>query len=137
LCREEAQKLSSLLPILNAKNIRLIGVVHEELGAAEFAEKFFVGPIYLDSDRSFFKALGNRWLGLTGFFKIDVWKNIFRAKQIGIEGNMKGEGRLLGGLLVIGPGDQGVIFEHREQVWGDHANLDDVLAACEKIREGN
>jgi hypothetical protein len=32
-----------------------------------------------------------------------------------------GEGRLLGGLLVIGAGDSGIVFEHREKVFGDHA----------------
>jgi len=47
---------------------------------------------------------------------------------------MEGEGRLLGGVLVIGPGDQGVLFEYKEKVWGDHADLNEVLEAVKKIK---
>jgi len=60
--------------------------------------------------------------------------NVQRAKSKGVQGNMEGEGRLLGGLIVVGPNDQGVLFEYREEVWGDHAKLEDVLAACKKIK---
>lgn len=34
---------------------------------------------------------------LSGFIRPSVWSAIFRAKGKNIEGNMKGEGRLLGG----------------------------------------
>jgi len=133
LCREEAKNLSSSLkPQIG--QINLVGIVHESLGVEEFRSQFFAdGPIYLDSERNFFKLLGDRWLGLTGFFMPSVWSNIQRAKAKGIEGNMEGEGKLLGGLLVVGPNDQGVLFVHREEVWGDHAKLEDVLEACRKI----
>lgn len=48
--------------------------------------------------------------------KPSVISNVKRAKAKGVAGNMKGEGRLLGGLLVVGKGDSGVAFEHREKV---------------------
>ena len=50
-------------------------------------------------------------------FKPSVIKNSKRAIAKGVQGNLRGEGRLLGGLLVVG-GD-GVAFEHREAVSKD------------------
>lgn len=50
-----------------------------------------------------------------------VVKNGKRASDRGVKGNFKGEGRLLGGLLVVGAGDSGVEFEHREKVGRAHA----------------
>lgn len=46
---------------------------------------------------------------------------------------MKGEGRLLGGVLVVGPAKTGVVFEHREKEFGDHANTKDVLDAVVRM----
>lgn len=46
--------------------------------------------------------------------KPSVIKNAKRAQAKGVTGNLKGEGRLLGGLLVVGT--SGVAFEHREAV---------------------
>jgi hypothetical protein len=47
---------------------------------------------------------------------------------------MDGEGRLMGGLFVVGAADQGVLLEYREKVWGDHADIEDVRAAVENIK---
>ena len=33
------------------------------------------------------------------------------------------------GVFVIGSGDTGVLFEHRESEFGDHANLTDIMNA--------
>lgn len=68
----------------------------------------------LNVDRA---ALGMRWEGLTSLMKPSVVKNAKRASAKGVKGNLKGEGRLLGGLLVVG-GD-GIAFEHREAVSKD------------------
>jgi len=90
--------------------------------------------VHLDKDRAFFKAQGERWLSVArGFLSPAVWSNIQRAKERKVEGNLKGEGRLLGGVLVIGKGDQGVLADFREEVWGDHADLDAVFEAARKI----
>lgn len=62
-------------------------------------------------------ALGMRWEGLSSLMKPSVIKNAKRANAKGVTGNMKGEGRLLGGLLVVGgEGQPGIAFEHREAV---------------------
>jgi len=73
-------------------------------------------------------------MGLNGFARLSVWASLFRARGKKFDGNMKGEGRILGGLFVVGPGDQGVVFEYRESEFGDHASLDDIMAAVEQIR---
>jgi hypothetical protein len=40
---------------------------------------------------------------------------------------------LLGGL--IGPKDQGILYEHRERVWGDHSNLTHILDAVSRMKK--
>ena len=63
-----------------------------------------------------------------------MWKSFFRVKGKGIEGNMKGEGRLLGGLFVVGAASQGVLLEHREKEFGDIVSLEAVKDAVQKIQ---
>lgn len=50
-----------------------------------------------------------------------------------VEGNFKGDGTLLGGSLVIGPGNQGILFQHQSREFGDRANWEDIVEAVEKI----
>jgi len=133
LCREEAQELSSLRPRLEEAGVNLFAVVHEDLGSqVQDFRPFFQGPIFLDSERIFYGPRP-RWMFLSGFVRPSVWRAIFRATGKSIENNLEGEGRLLGGVFVIGPGDQGIIFEHRESEWGDHANHSAILEAVKKI----
>mmetsp|Transcript_21149 Transcript_21149/g.29644 ORF Transcript_21149/g.29644 Transcript_21149/m.29644 type:complete len:121 (-) Transcript_21149:215-577(-) len=111
-------------------------LVHENLpGELKGFQRYWKDyPVYLDEEKNFFKALGDRWLGIiSGFTSSRVWKNVDRAKNGGYKGNLKGEGRLLGGVLVVGKGDEGVLADFREEVWGDHADPKDILEACKKI----
>jgi len=139
MCREEAGQLAALLPLLKAegRTPNLVGVVHEDLGVAEFRGFFPGGRVFLDQQRRLFEALGSRWLGGSGFLRPSVWRNVVRAKLSGVQGNSEGEGRLLGGVVVIGPGEQGVLYVHKEEVWGDHAPVDEVLAACRRMKIAN
>lgn len=50
-------------------------------------------------------------MGALGFIRLGVWQNFIRAWRSGYQGNMNGEGFILGGVFVIGPGDQ------VEQIW--------------------
>jgi len=138
LCREEAAELASLVPTLQDSKLptpRLIGIVHETLGVDEFRNKYFKNDIFWDQDKLFYKAIGNNWAGFTSLLKPRVWKNFFRAQAKGYTGNLKGEGRLLGGLLVIGPAKQGILLEYKEKEFGDHAKLDDVVKAVSLIKK--
>lgn len=64
-----------------------------------------------------------RWHGL---------KTIWQASSK-VEGNFKGDGTLLGGSFVVGPGDQGILFQHQSREFGDRASLEDIMKAVEKI----
>lgn len=41
-----------------------------------------------------------------GFVRLGVWNNFFRARKVGITGNLEGEGFILGGVFVVGSGKQ-------------------------------
>ena len=46
-------------------------------------------------------------MGLSGFLRVGVWKNGYRAFKNGfLGGNVYGEGFVMGGVFVIGPGSQ-------------------------------
>ena len=61
--------------------------------------------------------------------------NIYKSTKKGNEGNLKGDGTLLGGVYVIGPGDQGVLYHHQEAIWGDHFNTTSLLQAVSDIKK--
>lgn len=82
------------------------------LGIAEF-EDYFHGTLYLDDDRAFYDYLGNRklltwdvaWKALSNPRK--TWSNLkeigHRLNDSNIDGNLVGEGLILGGILVVDP----------------------------------
>lgn len=124
-------QLSKLEPTLSKLNIPLIAVLHEELGHEEF-RPFFKGPVFFDSEKTFFGPIERR-LFLLGFLRIQSYISGYQAYQSGTAGNMKGDGTLLGGVFVIGPGNAGIVFEHREKYWGDYVEISDVLQAVKNI----
>lgn len=76
-------------------------------------------------------------LYFSGLLRPSVWKSAFRARGKGIEGNLKGEGRLLGGVFVVGPGEQGILLDHKEKEFGDKVDLQAVRDAVLKIKSSN
>lgn len=94
LLPQEAQALSSLKKHFEAKRVPLYAVLHEELGAEEF-RKFFDGELFLDVERRFYGPEERRML-VTGMLRWSVWSNLMRASNKGVEGNLKGDGSLLG-----------------------------------------
>ncbi|CAN0374720.1 unnamed protein product, partial [Ascophyllum nodosum] len=134
LCREHALDLSEKQAEFAAKGVKLVGVVHEKLGVEEFSTGFFKnGELYFDEEKAFFNSLGMRWEGQSALLKPSVIRNIARVQTRGVKGNFEGEGKLLGGLLVVGTGDSGVKFEHKEAVFGDHAKMEDIMAAVNAV----
>lgn len=71
---------------------------------------------------------------LLGFLRPSVWKSGFRARGKGVEGNMVGEGRILGGVFVVGPGEQGILLDHKEKEFGDKVDLQDVRDAVLRMK---
>jgi len=52
---------------------------------------------------------------------------------LGTDGNLEGDGYHLGGVFVLGPGEEGIVYEHREGSWGDNVNTTEVMNAVEKM----
>uniref|UniRef100_A0A3Q2ZPA1 Peroxiredoxin-like 2A n=1 Tax=Kryptolebias marmoratus TaxID=37003 RepID=A0A3Q2ZPA1_KRYMA len=133
LCREEASELSSLKPQLEELGVPLVAVVKENLGAEiQGFRPHFAGDVYIDEQKRFYGPLQRRMGGL-GFVRLGVWRNFIRAWKSGHQGNMNGEGFVLGGVFVIGAGSQGILLEHQEKEFGDKVEIADVLQAAKKI----
>ncbi|XP_072279958.1 peroxiredoxin-like 2A [Pyxicephalus adspersus] len=134
LCREEAAGLSSLKPELDQLGIPLYAVVKEKIGTeVEDFQPYFKGEIFLDDKKRFYGPEKRKMMFL-GMIRLGVWQNFRRAWKAGFEGNLEGEGFILGGVFVIGSGNQGILLEHREKEFGDKANLTAVLEAAKKIK---
>jgi len=133
LCREEALELSSLKEDLDSRHVRLSAVVHETPGVEAF-QPYFKGDVYFDEKKHFFGPT-ERWMPVLGIFRLNSIINIIRSIRKGVDGDLKGEGRLLGGVYVIGPGDQGVIFQHFEMEFGDIVNKTQILEAVNKMKK--
>lgn len=68
-------------------------IIKKKKLAALLLQKHFYGPL-------------ERKMGAMAFIRLGVWQNFIRAWRSGHQGNMNGEGFILGGVFVIGPGDQ-------------------------------
>lgn len=133
MCREEAAELSSLKPQLDKLGVPLYAVVKENIDTEVHDFKpHFAGDVFLDEKQLFYGPTLRKMGGL-GFIRLGVWQNFVRAWRSGYQGNMKGEGFILGGVFVIGSGKQGVLLEHREKEFGDKVNNESVLEAAKKI----
>ncbi|KAM7385572.1 hypothetical protein PAMP_001651 [Pampus punctatissimus] len=131
----EASELSSLKSQLQDLEVPLFAVVKQNIGKElDFFKKYFAGRVYVDQQRNFYGPQ-KRWMCLSMFVRVGVWKNIWRAYRRGFRGNLTGEGLVLGGVFVIGPGDQGILLEHREREFGDKVNMLAVLRTARKMRE--
>lgn len=65
----------------------------KKLNAYIYLQQAFYGP-------------RQRKMGGLGFIRLGVWQNFVRAWRSGYQGNMNGEGFILGGVFVIGSGKQ-------------------------------
>uniref|UniRef100_A0A8C1SJ01 Peroxiredoxin-like 2A n=1 Tax=Cyprinus carpio TaxID=7962 RepID=A0A8C1SJ01_CYPCA len=129
----EASELSSLKPQLDELGVPLYAVVKENEGTEILDFRpHFAGEIFLDEKQAFYGPQ-QRKMGVLGFIRLGVWQNFIRAWRSGHQGNMNGEGFILGGVFVIGSGEQGVLLEHREKEFGDKVSIQSVLEAAKKI----
>ena len=109
----------------------------------EFKRDFWPEHLYLDEDKAFFKAVGGGKLkkgSLSAFLNpfSRIWKHAGDAKKAGVkEHNLNGEGLIMGGMFVMKPGSQGVQYQFQERNFGDHAPIEDVLAAAKAASEAS
>ncbi|KAJ0067139.1 hypothetical protein NL108_012841 [Boleophthalmus pectinirostris] len=127
------EKSGAVVMALEERGVPLVAVVKEDIGTEiQDFRPHFAGDIYIDEKRHFYGPLQRRMGGL-GFVRLGVWQNFIRAWRSGYQGNMNGEGFILGGVFVIGPGNQGILLEHREKEFGDKVDIADVLEAVQRI----
>jgi len=115
VCRWISKEISSIKPTLDANNVKLIGVGPEKNGLEEFIEgNFFSGDLYLDETKDVYKTLGFSRFSMLGALGAAVDKETRRindeAKKIGISGDLKGDLRQLGGLIIIRKGGEQVMY---------------------------
>jgi len=122
----------------------LIGIAGEHLGREEFTEKFWKGELFFDlGKKTWFPAIhgGKKysntaagiWQAMTGGA---VGRALKRVQGKKIEGNLKGEGTVLGGVWVVHP-QQGVLYEYREKSWGDSVTENDLTGLMEAIKSAH
>jgi hypothetical protein len=142
MCRAEAHQLYARKPIFDAMGIQLVVCLNEHIDAEvrAFWPRYWGGIMVVDENRDFFKALGQGQLPkegfITGFVLNSVARaNYKRAQETGIEGNLKGEGTIKGGLYIMRPGNGGVAYQFVERNFGDWAPLEEVLDVCGNIQK--
>mmetsp|Transcript_22496 Transcript_22496/g.32919 ORF Transcript_22496/g.32919 Transcript_22496/m.32919 type:complete len:131 (+) Transcript_22496:398-790(+) len=120
------------------------GVVKEtgvdDEGLVDFYSNSFSYPLYRDEDLVFYNDFfGGSKLGLTTYNPLRLYRGYKRMNERlnekGLEGNLKGEGIVQGGIIIIGK-DGRAKFAYREET-GKEVPLDDILAAIRSVKQGD
>ena len=111
-----------------------MGVCHEELGAVEFTP-FLGGNVYVNTTREFFGP-NLRWMPISFILKPSILSSFISSWRYGHagDGNFRGEGRLLGGVYVMGSGDRGVVYRFEEPQPGVYAPIEEIMRAAETVK---
>lgn len=131
-CREQVAQLRDKLPEIRAAGAELAVIGN---GNADFARAFredLALPdsvvLLVDPELRSYRAAGMR-RGRAELFSPRLAANAFRAMRTGFrQGSVQGDPFQLGGMLVIRP-DGTLSYRHVSSEAGDHAPLDEVLAA--------
>lgn len=144
MCREEGQALSQLAAKRGKPldGFGLWGLVKEngvdDEGLVEFQTDFFSHPLYRDESKAFYDALGNRKIKLTTWNPFKLWSGMKamgnRLKEKNIEGNMKGDGMVQGGVIIFGK-DMRPKYAYKEET-GSELPVEDILAAVDAVKSG-
>lgn len=114
----------------------MVAIVKENGGTDEFKEKYWADSVYVDEQQSLFKGIHDdkqvKSATILNFALPSFWGNVQRASKLGYEGNMVGEGFVLGGLLIFAE-DGSIHYKYPEKDWGDHAPLKEVWDACKSL----
>jgi AhpC/TSA antioxidant enzyme len=142
-CREEGVELMKLAenPVLEGFNF--LGIVKEtgvdDEGLLEFG-KSYPYPIYRDVDLKFYQALGNRKLSLETWNPLRIVKGMLwlrdavkRTESKNLEGNLKGEGFLKGGVIIFGK-DGTQKYAYAEETFEEFPSSD-ILAAIDVLKK--
>eukprot|EP00924_Labyrinthula_sp_SR-Ha-C_P007055 augustus_masked-scaffold_8-processed-gene-8.6-mRNA-1 protein AED:0.56 eAED:0.57 QI:0/0/0/1/1/1/2/0/184 len=123
-----ALEISSIKPILDKHNVRLVGIGLGYNSLDGFVEgNYWRGnELYVDEEKSLYKALKLGNGKLTDLFDSQVKEN--KKKAAHVDGNMSGDGMQMGGTYVIEKGGK-ILYEFQQKKWGDHPEVEDLLKA--------
>ncbi len=119
------------IPDIHARGAELVVV---GCGNRHFATGFrqelrLETPLFVDTKRESYRALGMRRVSPFAFLSPKVLRNLGRALKAGFrQGRAQGDVWQLGGVLIVRP-DASVAFRYLSNEAGDHPPLADVLAA--------
>jgi hypothetical protein len=123
------------------EGFEMFGVVKEtgvdDAGLIEFHSKYFQYQLYCDKSYAFYRALGDRKVGLRMLWNplslIAIACETFqRIQSKEINGNLKGEGLVQGGIIVFGKdGKPKCVYEEDT---GSDIPVADIVSALKAIR---
>jgi len=145
LCREEGKDLKEFASKDDSplKGFELFGVVKEtgidDEGLAEFQSKYYPYDLYRDDDLVFYNEfLGKQKLTLTTWNPYKMFRGMRamgkRLKAKSIDGNLKGEGLVKGGVILFDKNGE-ARYAYKEET-GMELPVHDIAAAALAIRDG-
>ena len=121
MCRAEARDLYAAKAQFDALGCKLTCVLKENIESqvTEFSNKFWPAELYLDEQMSFFRVLGGGKLRKGNLLQLlNPWSTAYvsigeaKKSAAGLpESNFTGEGKIMGGLFVMKPGERGVQYQ--------------------------
>lgn len=123
------------------EGFEIFGVVKEtgvdDEGLLEFQTNYFQYPLYRDTTFDFYRALGDRRVGMEimwnpfSLFSIlcETWQ---RIRDKNIEGNIKGEGLVQGGIIFFKKGKPRYVYEENT---GSDLPVANLVAVMDAMRE--
>lgn len=129
-CREQAVQVHHERDTIRARGAELVFIGN---GNRHFAEAFkrqfdIQAPLYVDTKGDAYRALGMR-RGVRDIFNLISLRNMARSLGAGFRpGLIQGDGRQLGGVVVVRPGGE-VVYSYRSSAGGDHPPVPDILQA--------
>jgi len=131
LCRWISNELNNINGVLSENNTKLVGIAPEKFGLEEFQEgKYFAGELYLDESKKSYVEMGFTRFSFLGSLGAAIAsstrKMVNEAKNIGISGNIKGDTRQLGGMLIVKQGGE-QIFYYKQVEASDYVKNSDIL----------
>jgi hypothetical protein len=129
-CREQAVQVHGERNTIRERGADLAFVGNGSLRYARaFRKQFDIeAPLYVDTKRDAYRALGMRF-GARAIFNWRSLRNMVRSLRAGFRpGLIQGDGRQLGGVVVVRPGGH-VAYSYLSEAGGDHPPVADILGA--------
>eukprot|EP00041_Stephanoeca_diplocostata_P011966 m.198572 g.198572 ORF g.198572 m.198572 type:complete len:145 (-) comp18753_c0_seq1:588-1022(-) len=133
---------SRLARHIDFKGVPLIAVTHDSdvRKALNFRDSAFKhanppASIFLDEERNFYGGIEQgifEALSHPGFYR-NMAQYLLSSDKEDLNPEHGGEFRYLGGVVVYGPGDTGIVYEEHEQSMGEAIDLEKIQQAVDKI----